>query len=138
MRILNRSPARRLSRHTTRLLGGARRPRPPDYLALACRALQEVIKIDASLREYAAEHCNAVARLLLHEEAQSALRKVYGPDSVHEAPSPPMPTTFGPKDVSQVLRLEGAVARSHRVLQSLKSKLGQKTVKKRYTIYTGP
>ncbi len=82
---------RRLNHYTTRMLSG-RRPPPPNYLSIAVRALNAVIrshkrliKLAPELFDYAAidrEHRRMEAQRQLDQELQPALDRVYGPSRV--------------------------------------------------------
>jgi len=76
----NRHRDRVLSRHTTRMLGGVHRTPPPNDLAIACRALTEVIKIDKRLRPYMQEQIRLEEERVRHEPIKAALDRIYGPD----------------------------------------------------------
>jgi hypothetical protein len=69
-----------LLRHTIRMLGGVHRPPPPNYLAIACRALEQVIKIDKRLRPYMQEQIRLEKERVFREPIKAALDRVYGPD----------------------------------------------------------
>jgi hypothetical protein len=82
---LNRNLNRRLDRYATRMLNGARRPAPPNYLSIACRLLATYIRLrKRDIRKEAVRQCKC--RPLLEREAwekqwSAALNKVYGPDA---------------------------------------------------------
>jgi len=78
LRKVTRRSARSVLRHTTRMLGGVRRPRPPDYLALYCRLLKRILKIDQSLRPFMQEQVQLFEKRPFEEEVQAALQRVYG------------------------------------------------------------
>ena len=90
-RGLNRGLYRPLDRYSTRMLSGAQRPPPVNYLRLACRALSEHIRIAKRMAKQWPELFDNVAndrraRELEHQraldaEVQAALNKVYGPAS---------------------------------------------------------
>ena len=90
-----RSLSRRLQRYTTRMLDGARRPSPPDYLRLAGRALAEVLRIDQRLLPYMAEQKRMLENYLWMQQWEAALRRVYGPPD----PAVPNPSCFTPAPV---------------------------------------
>jgi len=72
------------------MLCGFRRPRPPDYLAMACRALKLVLKIDEDLRPFMQEQVRLLEQDVFNQQVQAALRHVYGPDSdAQKSPIPP-------------------------------------------------
>ena len=89
-RSLNRSLTRSLSRHTTVMLGGARRPPPPNYIAIACRAVSELIRIDKRLRPYMEEQRRILEDYRLRQEFEAALRKVYGASVLAALPCHPL------------------------------------------------
>jgi hypothetical protein len=90
MRRLNRTLNRTLCRHTTRMIAGAPRPRPPNYLSIALRAWQKVIRSRRRLMRLAPRVFDvAVVDREADEEAraateraelQRAIAKVYGVD----------------------------------------------------------
>ena len=80
-RPLNRRVCRTLLRHNTRMLGGAPRPRPEDEIAVICRAVKEVMRIDKSLRPFMQEQKRFLEDWLHHVEPRRALDKIYGPQS---------------------------------------------------------
>jgi hypothetical protein len=116
-------------RYATRMLGGARRPIPPNYLALLSCALEQALKIDQSLRPFMAEQRENLERLRHQNEVDAALRKAYG--ATAPITMPPPPALCARAEARQCLKLERALAQSRLVLEKLKSKLGKKTVKKR-------
>jgi hypothetical protein len=61
------------------MLGGAHRPRPVNYLALACRYIKEAMRIADRLRPYMAEQARLAAQMAREQELKAALDKVYGP-----------------------------------------------------------
>jgi len=71
------------------MLCGFRRPRAPDYLAMYCRALELVLKIDEDLRPFMQEQVRLLEQDALNRQGQAALRHVYGPD--WDAQKPPIP-----------------------------------------------
>lgn len=77
LRSLNRNLSRTILRHTTRMLGGVRRPPPPEYLAIACRALEEVIKVDLRLRPFMQEQIRLQNERVFHEQIEAALDRVF-------------------------------------------------------------
>lgn len=76
-RSLNRLYTRSLTRHASRMLGGVHRPRPPDLLAIACRALERVVKIDKSLRPFMQDQTRIMQDWLWRQEVDATVRKVY-------------------------------------------------------------
>ena len=105
------------------MLGGARRPPPPNYLSLACRALAEVIRIDKRLRPHMEEQQRMVENYFWAQEREAAILKVYGPPD----PASPKPQLFAPPpvDIPQLLRDEYALAKTRALLDLLKSKIGE-------------
>ena len=83
LRSRKRTHTRSLSRHTSRMLGGLHRPRPPDYLAMACRALRQIAKIDKSLRPFMKDQVRMVEDWLRSQEIAAVLRKVYSQPPVN-------------------------------------------------------
>jgi len=87
IRKLGRSLDRRCARYSTKMLGGARR-RHPNYLAIACRALNQYLRL-AKRRAKEDPHIfgprasdyylDTLKMERREQEAQAALRKVYGP-----------------------------------------------------------
>jgi hypothetical protein len=104
------------------MLGDARRPPRPNYLAIACSALNELIKIDKRLRPFMHEEREKLARRLRDQEVRAALRKVYGEDPVAAIPSPPcnLPTAT---DVKRFFKQRLALAKSRHLIDRLKSRL---------------
>lgn len=96
--LLNRPLARRLNRRATNWIGAGPRPRPPDYLAFALRALRRVIRARRRLMKLAPElydvaQVNRLAREReesdkLQAEMRAAIARVYG---VNESGLPPSP-----------------------------------------------
>ena len=80
IRNLSRHHDRVLRRHTTRMLGGVHRPPPPNYLAIACRALNEVLRIDRRLQPYLPEQIQLEQDRVFHTQVRAAIDRVYGPD----------------------------------------------------------
>jgi hypothetical protein len=120
--FLMRNLNRRLARHSTRMLGGARRPRQPNYLLLACRALSELIKIDARLRPFMEEQQRMLEQDAWNQECEAALRKVYGPPKA-DAP-PPLSAFFTSVPTPAQIRLqERALAKSQFVLACIQAQL---------------
>ena len=123
LRNLLHSTGRCPTRPTTRMLNGARRPPPPNYLAMACRALEEVIRIDKRLLPYMVEQKQMLKRWLLDKEIEASLRKVYGPpDPAHVKPSlnmSPVPSA------AQFLKEEQALAKTRALVDVLNSKIGK-------------
>jgi hypothetical protein len=116
---------RNLSRHTTRMLSGARRPSPPNYLSLLCRALEEVLGIDKRLLPFMAEQRDMLERWQRDQEVQAALNKVYGEDGVNASPRQPFTFTNLPMTESQLSKQELALAKSRAVLDRLRAKLAR-------------
>ena len=123
VRNLCRSANRCPTRPATRMLGGARRPPPPNYLALACRALEEVIRIDKRLLPYMEEQKRMLENYLWAQKCEAAMHKVYGPPD----PSAPKPQHFAtsPINIPQLLRDQYALAKTRALLDLLKSKTGE-------------
>jgi hypothetical protein len=83
-RELNQSLNRRWGRYSTRMLGGARRP---NYLALACSALNKVLRLQLPMAKevphifgpHAHKYFLDTLKMEREEqERQAALRRVYG------------------------------------------------------------
>jgi hypothetical protein len=70
------------------MVGGARRPPPPNYLAIACRLFKQVIKIDKRLRPYMEEQRRLLEQMDWEREVEAMLRKVYGDANL---PGPSLP-----------------------------------------------
>jgi hypothetical protein len=60
------------------MLGGAHRPRPVNQLDLACRLLNQVIRIDKRLRPSMQEQERRYKQWLWEQSWEPLLRKVYG------------------------------------------------------------
>jgi hypothetical protein len=108
------------------MLGGARRPPPPDYLALFCRALTEVLRIDKRLRPFMAEQGELLERLRRDQEVRAALDKIYGKDDADAVPARPIKDMSLSLNQSQLLKEELALAKTHLLLESLRTKLGNR------------
>jgi len=123
VRNLCRSANRCPTRPATRMLGGARRPPPPNYLALACRALEEVIRIDKRLLPYMEEQKRMLENYLWAQKCEAAMHKVYGPPD----PSSPKPQLFAPAPINipQLLRDERSFAKTRTLVHILKSRIGK-------------
>jgi hypothetical protein len=87
-RSLNRHLNRACTRHTTRMLGGARRPPRPNELRNACRLLDQALRIRKRMTKrdphlfgpHAHRYYLDTLRLAQQQqEARAALAKVYGP-----------------------------------------------------------
>lgn len=70
---------RRLTRFSTRILPGGRRPSKLDDLAIICRIFEELIQSGIRLRRYYAEMDRENARYKFEKELDDALTRVYGP-----------------------------------------------------------
>jgi hypothetical protein len=93
---LNHACGRRLSSYATTMLGGARRPRQPSPLLLACRLLTQCLHIARRMakqdphlfgpkaRDY---YLETLALERREQEMEAAIRKVYGPPP-HGQPPP--------------------------------------------------
>jgi hypothetical protein len=137
-RSLNRHRNCRPTRHTTRMLNGVRRPPPPNYLALACRALEEVIRIDKRLLPYMAEQKQLLEQWLFRQEVEAALQKVYGQATCQNPPEQSVThwcatssASVNRKRARQILKEEVALAKTHALVALLESKTGKQTVNKR-------
>ena len=87
-RSLNRSLNATCNRHDSRMLDGRPRPRPPNYLAIACRHLAQALRISKRMAKNDPHLFGPHARAYFHEtldleksyrEIDAALDKVYGP-----------------------------------------------------------
>src|SRR4029450_11671168 len=87
IRWLGRSLGRRCDRYSTTMLGGARR-RHPNYLAMACSAINQVLRIHRRLAKQDPHifgprahgyYLDTLAEERRLREAEAALCKVYGP-----------------------------------------------------------
>ena len=79
---------RRCSRYATQMLGGARRPRPPNDIAIVCRALSEYLRIGQRMARRDPHlfgpraldyYRDTLALERFEKETDAALLKVYGP-----------------------------------------------------------
>jgi hypothetical protein len=128
--LFHRAGRHSLTRYTSLMLGGAHRPRPPDYLALACRALEEVVRIDQRLRPYMQEEQRLLHEYIEDEKREVALRNVYGDTPgtktlhQHRAESRYLvgPKAFR-KQMTQLRKDERALAKTRLLIDSLKAKL---------------
>ena len=91
MRILrlNHNLDRSLNRYATRMLNGARRPPPPNYLSIACRLLRQYVRWrEKTKKEWIArerEYHELIERERRDREFSAVLEKVYGPEAVAAA-----------------------------------------------------
>jgi hypothetical protein len=60
------------------MLGGARES---DWLAIYCRLLNLVVKIDQDLLPFMQQQSQLYEKHLSEEQSQASLHRVYGPDS---------------------------------------------------------
>ena len=100
---LGRSLSRRLNGRATTWLGAGRRPRPPDFIAIALRAWRRVIRARRQLMKLAPEvyDVGVVTRLAreraesdeLQAELRATIARVYG---VPESDLPAPPNAAGP------------------------------------------
>jgi hypothetical protein len=105
------------------MLGGARRPPPPNYLALTCRALEELLRIDKRLLPFMAEQKRALKEYQESQVREEALRKVYGPC---ESAIPNLRQSLPPAvDIRQLLKDEEALARTRALAADLRAKLAR-------------
>jgi hypothetical protein len=122
MRVLRYKTIRRPVRFATRMLGGARRPRPTDWLGLACRALEEAIRIRQRLEPFFQEQQRQLDAWRWMQEWEPAIRKAFGPaasPSPISAPSMPVDPIQRRKELRALQRTDLLVAR-------LKAKLSLK------------
>jgi hypothetical protein len=136
-RNINRCPHRNTLRPSTRMLDGVRRPSPPNYLSIACRAFEEVIRIDKRLRPYMEEQTQLLDQWRRDQEIQAALRKIYGdPCSDNMGRTSGLPAEGSPgvhspesstvpnrREAALLLKQELALANSRLVLDNLRGKL---------------
>lgn len=92
-RRLCRGLNRRCLRYATTMLGGARRPRPPDELPLACRLLSQYLRLTRRMAKRDPHlfgpqahryFLDTLALEIRQQEIQAALDKVYGPPAPGE------------------------------------------------------
>ena len=129
---------RRAFRNANRPSSGASRRREPDYLALACRAVKEAIRLGNSLRPFLHEKAREFQHSLQRQEIEAALRRVYGPgEDLNTPPQPVYPTA---KELRDLEKRERAVAKSRLLLVSLRKKMniGKETVKNSKPESRGP
>jgi hypothetical protein len=107
------------------MLGGTRRPARPDYIALACRALNEVLRIDKRLLPFMVEQREALERGLRHQESQAALLTVYGGTPMEPLPSQSCLPPLRKLD-SMLFNQELALAKSRALLARLRKNLGNR------------
>jgi hypothetical protein len=88
IRKLDRRLDRHCNRYAGRMCSGARRPRRPDYLAIACRLLNQSLRIAKRMAKEdphifgprSREYFRDTLKLERQEqEMEAAVRKVYGP-----------------------------------------------------------
>lgn len=94
-RYLNRRLDHKCNRYDSRMLPGARRPRPVDPLRAACRALNLAVRLSKRMAKRdphlfgprAADYFRDTLRLEAQQrETEAALRKVYGPPKPGDPP----------------------------------------------------
>ena len=99
IRKLGRSLGRRCSRYAGKMSPGARRPPRPDYLALACRALNELLRLQRRMAKedphifgpHSSQYLLDTFEMEREEqEWEAALRRAYGP------PAPGQPEHISP------------------------------------------
>ena len=73
-----RSALRYHTRYSTRLVGGATRPRRVDDVILFCRLYQRILKIDESLKPFLEEQFRLCEQHQHQQEIQAILQRVYG------------------------------------------------------------
>jgi hypothetical protein len=91
LRSLNHRTSRQLSRYATRMLGGACRP---DWLAIGCRLIGLILKIDDDLRPYMQEQIRLQEQRQFDQRLQAAIQRVYGLPS--SDPNPQLSTLRPP------------------------------------------
>jgi hypothetical protein len=92
-RSLDRGLGKRLDHYTTRMMGGLRRPPPPNYLAEACRLFSAVVRSRKRLAKLMPEYFDpdTIARRQREfiqqerdrewlETVDRALERIYGPE----------------------------------------------------------
>lgn len=122
-RPVTRRPGRRLDRYASRMLHGARRKRPLNYLAFACQAIDEAIRLSRRLQPFLADQARRAEQDRWMERWEPILRKVYGPpDPAAPPPPPPFPP---PIDIPQLRKDERALIRTHSLISHLTDKLAQ-------------
>jgi hypothetical protein len=106
------------------MLGGARRPRPTDWLGLVCRAMEEVLRIDQRLVPFLAEQERQQQERKRMQEVESALTKVYGPPDPNAPSHEPVPST--PVDLVRFYKDLEALEKTRALTALLKAKLARK------------
>lgn len=124
MRTSRRKTTRRPYRHTTRMLNGARRPPPTNWLGLACEALEEVLRIDNLLRPFMAAEARLLEEQKKMKSVDTVLDKIYGPRTGED----PTPRTFVPAsaDRAQLKKAELALKKTKIRVAKLRSKLARR------------
>jgi hypothetical protein len=108
------------------MLCGAHRRPPPNYLSLACRALEEVIRIDNRLRPFLAQQREAVEQWLRDQEIEAAVRKVYGDAGADTPPSRLSRFAYVLPTEAELLKEAAALEKTRQVLNQLQAKLNKR------------
>ena len=124
MRSLHRRTTRRLGRHATRMLNGARRQPPTDWLGLACRAGDEFLRIMKRLEPFIEDQKRLRDNQQYMEPWELSLRKAYGPRKPGE-PVAPLPASI-PIDPALLRKELRAQEKTKAVIAGLKAKLARK------------
>lgn len=115
---------RKRTRFAIRMLNGTPRPRPLDYLKLACIALEEYFKIGVRLRPIFKAEQERAERQRSYESMLPILLKVYG-----GPPPVEPPVVYGPewqrKLDREYLLAEKELAKTRRVIARLKDILAR-------------
>jgi len=118
--LTHRVPMRALTRCCTRRLPGAPRRRSPNYQALVCRALNEVIRLDNRLRPYMQERAREEEQNAWRREVEATLERIYGPAASSTATTAPQTPPMSVKEQMQLLRDEQALLKTKLLLANLR------------------
>jgi len=119
-----RKTTRRPRRHTTRMLNGARREPPTNWLGLASQALSEAIRIDNRLQPHMAEQKHMLEEYWRLQEREAALHKIYGPWTSRD--QKPRHFVSTPTKPAELMKQELALLKTQARIAKLESKLSRR------------
>jgi len=119
-----RKTTRRLTHHSTRMLNGARRQPPTDWVGVACRAGEEFLRIMKRLEPFIEEQKRLRDNQQWMESWEPCLRKAYGPRKPGEPVAPVFRNT--PMDPAILQKELRAQEKTKAVIARLKAKLERK------------
>jgi hypothetical protein len=135
LRPLAHCTTRRISRrslagHTTRVLGGGRRPHEPNYFNIAFRALEQYLRLQQLLRPCFEEEQRRHEQFIEDEKWDEAIRKAYGDvpgrKTMHQHREEHR-RQLGPKayrqKMAEIRKDQKVLAKSQLIINSLSAKL---------------